>query len=84
MFPEASYSFDGTATPLPESMGKCLKLLGVPVVMIRTYGAFLRDPLYNSLKLRKVDVSADVEYVLSPQEIADKTAGESHKNRRGF
>ena len=28
MFPEASYSFDGTATPLPESMGKCLKLLG--------------------------------------------------------
>lgn len=76
MFPEASYSFDGTATPLPESMGKCLKLLGVPVVMIRTYGAFLRDPLYNNLKLRKVDVSADMEYILSPQEIADKTAGE--------
>lgn len=76
MFPEASYSFDGTATPLPESMGKCLKLLGVPVVMIRTYGAFSRDPLYNNLKLRKVDVSADMEYILSPQEIADKTAEE--------
>ena len=24
MYPEASYSFDGTATPLPESLGKCL------------------------------------------------------------
>ena len=23
MYPEASYSFDGTATPLPESLGKC-------------------------------------------------------------
>ena len=23
MYPEASYSFDGTATPLPESVGKC-------------------------------------------------------------
>lgn len=73
MYPEASYSFDGTATPLPDSIGKCLKLLKVPVVMIRTYGAFLRDPLYNGLQLRKVDVSADMEYLLSPQEIAQKT-----------
>lgn len=73
MFPEASYSFDGTATPLPESMGKCLKILGVPVVMIRTYGAFARDPLYNNLKLRKVDVSADVEYLLSAEEIRKKS-----------
>ena len=68
MFPEASYSFDGTATPLPDSLGKCLKMLGVPVAMIRTYGAFARDPLYNNLKLRQVDVSADVEYLLSPEE----------------
>lgn len=76
MYPEASYSFDGTATPLPESLGKCLKMLGVPVVMIRTYGAFARDPLYNNLKLRKVDVSADMEYLLSPREIAEKSVSE--------
>ena len=76
MFPEASYSFDGTATPLPDSLGKCLKLLGVPVVMIRAYGAFARDPLYNNLKLRKVDVSADVEYLLSPQDIKSRSAEE--------
>ena len=75
LFPEASYSFDGTATPLPGSLGKCLKLLGVPVVMIRTYGAFARDPLYNNLKLRRVDVSADMEYLLSPEEIREKPAG---------
>lgn len=73
MFPEAGYSFDGTATLLPESLGKCLKILGVPVVMIRTYGAFARDPLYNNLNLRKVDVSADMEYLLSPEEIAEKS-----------
>ncbi len=76
MFPEASYSFDGTATPLPDSMGKCLKILGVPVVMIRTYGAFARDPLYNNLKLRRVKVSADVEYLLSPEDIKKKSAKE--------
>ena len=79
MYPEASYSFDGTATPLPDSMGKCLKLLGVPVVMIRTYGAFARDPLYNNLKLRRVDVSADMEYLLSPEDIKAKSADELNR-----
>ena len=34
MYPEASYSFDGTATPLPESLGKLVKKLGIPVVAI--------------------------------------------------
>ena len=76
MFPEAGYSFDGTPTRLPDTMGKMLKLLKVPFVMIKTYGAFLHDPLYNDLKLRKVDVSADVEYVLSAEEINEKSVDE--------
>lgn len=69
MFPEASYSFDGTTTVLPESLGKCIKLLGVPVVMITGKGTFLRDPLYNNLQRRKIKVSADMEYILSPEDI---------------
>ena len=71
MFPEASYSFDGTATPLPKSVAKCIKFLGVPVVMIRTHGAFLRDPLYNNLQLRDVKVSAEAKYLLSPEDISN-------------
>ena len=74
MFPEAGYSFDGTATRLPDSLGKCVKLLGVPVVMIRTYGAFARDPLYNNLQLRHVPVSAEMEYLLSPDDIQAMSA----------
>lgn len=76
MYPEASYSFDGTATTLPQSLGKCLKMLGVPVIMIRTYGAFTRDPLYNNLMLRRVDVSADIEYLFSPEDVATKSPEE--------
>ncbi len=76
MFPEASYSFDGTSTTLPDSLGECLKMLKVPLVVIRTHGAFARDPLYNGLQKRKVRVSADVEYVLSPAEIAEKSKDE--------
>lgn len=76
MYPEASYSFDGTATPLPDSIGRLIKMLGVSVVMIRTYGAFARDPLYNGLRKRKVDVSADMIYLLSAKDTAEKTAEE--------
>lgn len=76
MFPEAGYSFDGTATTLPESIGQCIKYLGVPVVMIRTFGAFSRDPLYNGLRLRKVKVSAEMEYILSPDDIEKSSVDE--------
>ena len=70
LFPEASYSFDGTATPLPDTIGSFIKMLGIPVVMIRTVGAFSRDPLYNNLQVRKVDVAATEKYLLSKEEIA--------------
>ena len=69
LFPEASYSFDGTATPLPDTIGKCIKMLGVPVVMIRTYGAFHRDPLYNNLQVRHVNVSATEELLLTAEDV---------------
>ena len=76
MFPEAGYSLDGTATTLPDSLGKFVKLLGVPVVMIRTYGAFSREPLYNGLQKRNVDVSADMKYLLSAEEVKARSAEE--------
>ena len=76
LYPEASYSFDGTATPIPETVGQLIKRLGVPVVMIRTEGAFARQPLYNNLRKRKVKVSADMIYLLSPEEIEQKSAEE--------
>ncbi len=76
MFPEASYSFDGTATPLPRRLGLLLKKLDVPVVMVSTKGAFHRQPLYNNLQHRKVAVSAHVEYLLSKEEIQSRSVAE--------
>ena len=76
MYPEACYSFDGTASTLPDSLGKFLKMLKVPVVTIITRGAFLREPLYNMLRHRKIDISADVTYLLSPEDIQNLSADE--------
>ncbi len=69
LYPEASYSFDGTATTLPESLGKLVKKLGVPVVMISTKGAFAHQPLYNNLQKRKVKISAEIECLLTKEQI---------------
>ena len=76
LYPEASYSFDGTATPLPRRMGLMLKRLGVPVVSITTYGAFTRDPLYNGLQIRKTPIRAEVRGLLTAEEIKEKSVDE--------
>ena len=76
MFPEAGYSLDGTATTLSDTIGKCVKMLGVPLVMIKTEGAFSRDPVYNNLQRRKVDVKATVECLFSKDEVATLSAEE--------
>jgi len=76
MFPEAGYSFDGTSTVLPDSLGKLVKLLGAPLVSVIMNGSFARQPLYNQLNLRKVKIDADMKYLLSPEEIKNMSAEE--------
>ena len=77
MYPEASYSFDGTCTPLPRKMGVLLKKFDVPVVMIETFGAFSRNPLYNELQVRpSVPVTAKATLLYTRQELREKTVQE--------
>lgn len=76
MFPEAGYSLDGTATALPRKLGMLLKKLDVPVLTVMTDGAFLRDPLYNGLRLRRTKVKAHLTCLLTRGEIAEKTVDE--------
>ena len=73
MYPEASYSFDGTMTPLPYSIIKLVRLLKIDVVTIITNGAYLIQPLYNELKKRKVDISAQVKIIIKKEEIENLT-----------
>ncbi len=77
MYPEASYSFDGTATGLPRKMGILLKKYDVPVIMIETFGAFSRNPLYNELQVRRhVPVKAVAKVLYTREEIREKSVQE--------
>ena len=76
MYPEAGYSFDGRTTTLPRGLGVLMKRLGVPVVTVITQGAFHRDPLYNMLQIRDVQVSAHVKCIATPEELKEKSVAE--------
>ena len=70
MYPEAGYSLDGTATSLPRKMGVLLKKFDVPVIMIETFGAFSRNPLYNELQVRrKVQVTAKARCLYTREQV---------------
>ena len=79
LYPEASYSFDGTATTLPESLGKLVKKLDIPVVTIITKGAFAHQPHYNNLKKRKVKISAEMECILTNEQIRNLSFDEINR-----
>ena len=77
MYPEACYSFDGTSTTLPAKMGILLKKFDVPVIMIETFGAFGRNPLYNELQIRRhVPITAKARVLYTREEIKEKTVRE--------
>ena len=77
MYPEACYSFDGTATTLPRKMGILLKKFDVPVIMIESFGAFNRNPLYNELQIRKnVPITAKATVLYTREEIREKSVRE--------
>lgn len=76
MYPEAGYSFDGRTTTLPRGLGKLMKFLSVPIVTVITKGAFHRDPLYNMLQIRDVEVSAHVNCIATAEEVKQKSVEE--------
>ncbi|MBO5480527.1 MAG: 1-acyl-sn-glycerol-3-phosphate acyltransferase [Clostridia bacterium] len=76
LFPEAGYSFDGRTTTIPRNSGALIKKLNVPVLTVITQGAFLHQPLYNNLHMRKNKVTATVKCLLSKDELAQKSPEE--------
>lgn len=75
IYPEARYSLDGCTSYLPDSLGKMLKLLKVPVVVLNAKGNYVDHPQWNKhTKLCKVE--ADVTQIVTQQEVETLTADE--------
>ena len=69
MYPEAVYTLDGTCVTLPATLAKFIKMLEVPLCILKTNGVYLHVPAYGYVEKRDVPIHAELRYVLSPEEI---------------
>lgn len=67
LFPEARYSLDGCTSYLPDSLGKMVRLLGVPVVVLMIHGNFVTCPQWNK-KNKKTFVEAEMKQIITAEE----------------
>ena len=76
MYPEARYSLCGTTAVLPESLGKLVKLLGVPVVTLICHGHHVNSPFWNLRNRKVAPTEAEMSLLLGTEDAAQKSAGE--------
>ena len=76
IYPEAGYSLDGTTSYLPESLGKLVKYLGVPLTVINAKGNYVSDPQWNKYKQDRMPMEATVTEIVSAEEINALSASE--------
>lgn len=68
IYPEGQISLGGSTLPLPDGIGKLVKHLGVPVVMVKTFGGGFVDPPWSNSH-RKGIVESYVSVVLSKEQL---------------
>ncbi len=69
LFPEARYSLDGCTSYIPKSLGKMIRLLKVPVVVLKIHGNFVTCPQWNKIN-KKTYVEATMQRVVTKEEAA--------------
>lgn len=75
MYPEARYSLEGKTSYLPDSLGKLVKLMKVPVVVFNMKGNYVTCPQWNKYQ-KKSPVIADMTQIISAEEAASLSADE--------
>ena len=69
LYPEARYSLCGTPTVLPDSLGKLVKFLKVPVVTLISHGNHINSPFWNIGNREVRGVTASMTCILKPDDI---------------
>ena len=67
LFPEARYSLDGCTSYIPKSLGKMIRLLKIPVVVLKIHGNFVTCPQWNKIN-KKTYVEAEMKMVITAEE----------------
>ena len=76
IFPEARHSNVGTNSVLPGSIGKLVRLLKVPVVILKIKGSYLDAPIWDEHRRRNAPLEAQLEKLLDTSDIEEMSAEE--------
>ena len=76
MYPEARYTPCGTLAYLPDSLGKLVKMNGVPVVAVVHRGNHLYAPFWDFRHKRKVPMHTTLKLILTPEQIKTMSPAE--------
>ena len=80
IYPEARYSFVGERERLDAGLGKFVKSINVPVVVLRGHGNYLYQPQWSDRKIRKVrPMVEEMETVISKYDLEVLTPEEIHE-----
>ena len=77
LYPEARYSLCGTSAVLPESLGKLVKFLGVPVVTLICHGHHVNSPFWDTSHERGIEhTEATYKLLFSAEDVKKKSIDE--------
>jgi len=78
LYPEARYSYAGTNSSLPDSLGKLFKMYKVPIVLYLQHGNYLSQPVWN-LEKRKCRIEATMSLLFTPEELESLSVEDINK-----
>lgn len=69
LYPESRHSNVGTTAYIPKNIGRCAKLMAVPVVTLTVNGNYLSNPFWDEEHTRKVPVKATMTCICNNEEL---------------
>jgi len=68
LYPEARYSLCGTTAILPESLGKMVRLMNIPVVTLIAHGHHINSPFWNVGNRKVKPTEAEMKLLFTQEE----------------
>ena len=76
LFPEARYSLSGTQATMPESLGKMVRIMNVPVVTLIMHGHHINSPSWNIGNRGVMHVESEMSLLLTKEETQELSIDE--------
>ena len=76
LFPEARYSLCGTQSELPESLGKMVRKMGIPVVTFIMHGHHINSPVWNVGNRKVKPIESEMKLLFTKEQVNELSVSE--------